>query len=389
MTALLHALAVAASLAAAQPAPSAYPAQPANQPSCDVQWPLWDRYVEVFVSGDGRVIDRTDGDRTTSEGQAYGLFFALVANDRARFDQLLRWTEVNLARGELGSNLPAWKWGKDARGRWQVLDDNAASDADLWIGYTLLEAARLWGERRYETLARAVLANVVAREVVELPALGPMLLPGPHGFALRDGRDGWRLNPSYVPPQLLRRLATAEIPGPWARIRENAVRMLLETSSRGAVADWVLYRPRGFAPDPVSGRTGSYDAIRTYLWVGTLAPDDPDRARLAAALDGMLRLFQEDGALPEKVDVASLRRQGRAPVGFYAALLPLAPPPARAALGSRVASAAHGGLYGEPPAYYDQNLALFALGFVEGRYQFTADGRLVPAWEARCGTPRP
>jgi endo-1,4-beta-D-glucanase Y len=33
-----------------------------------------------------RVIDRQGGDRTTSEGQSYGLFFALVANDRARFE---------------------------------------------------------------------------------------------------------------------------------------------------------------------------------------------------------------------------------------------------------------------------------------------------------------
>ena len=42
------------------------------------------------------------------------------------------------------------------------------------------------------------------------------------------------------------------------------------------------------------------------------------------------------------------------------------------------------GLYGDPPAYYDQNLVLFAQGFTESRYRFGADGSLAPAWETRC-----
>ena len=40
------------------------------------------------------------------------MFFALVANDRARFDKLLSWTEANLAGGDLTQRLPAWSWGK-------------------------------------------------------------------------------------------------------------------------------------------------------------------------------------------------------------------------------------------------------------------------------------
>lgn len=45
-------------------------------------WPLWQAYGQRMIAGDGRVLDRTAGDRTTSEGQAYAMFFALVANDR-------------------------------------------------------------------------------------------------------------------------------------------------------------------------------------------------------------------------------------------------------------------------------------------------------------------
>jgi endo-1,4-beta-D-glucanase Y len=95
--------------------------------------PLWEGYASFAINDQGRVIDHQGGDRTTSEGQSYGLFFALVANDRVRFDQLLKWTSDNLAGGDLGAKLPGWLWGKSPAGEWQILDQNSASDADLWI----------------------------------------------------------------------------------------------------------------------------------------------------------------------------------------------------------------------------------------------------------------
>ena len=95
--------------------------------------PLYQSYARAFLDNQIRVIDRDTGDRTTSEGQAYAMFFALVANDRSRFDALLRWTELNLAAGDLTAQLPAWLWGRDAGDRWGVLDANAASDATLGL----------------------------------------------------------------------------------------------------------------------------------------------------------------------------------------------------------------------------------------------------------------
>ena len=53
-------------------------------------WALWNAYASRFIDGQGRVIDPQGGDRTTSEGQSYALFFALVNNDPVRFDQLLK-----------------------------------------------------------------------------------------------------------------------------------------------------------------------------------------------------------------------------------------------------------------------------------------------------------
>lgn len=81
------------------------------QAACN--WPAWDRFKQAYISEDGRVIDPSDARSiTTSEGQSYALFFALAANDRKTFDQILRWTQDNLAKGALNTQLPAWLWGK-------------------------------------------------------------------------------------------------------------------------------------------------------------------------------------------------------------------------------------------------------------------------------------
>ena len=85
------------------------------------------------MSESGRVIDPSDARKiTTSEGQSYGLFFALAANDRKAFDLLLAWTRDNLAEGDLAQHLPARLGKKDDETR-AVIDPNSASDADIWI----------------------------------------------------------------------------------------------------------------------------------------------------------------------------------------------------------------------------------------------------------------
>src|SRR5215831_2376318 len=135
-------------------------------------WQLWKNYTAVFMDNQVRVIDHDAGDRTTSEGQAYAMFFALVANDRSRFDGLLKWTELNLASGDLAAHLPAWSWGHNKENRWEVLDSNSAADADVWMAYTLLEAGEAWKEPRYTSLGTALAKRIASEEVVQLPGLG-------------------------------------------------------------------------------------------------------------------------------------------------------------------------------------------------------------------------
>jgi endo-1,4-beta-D-glucanase Y len=347
-------------------------------------WQAWERFARDYISEDGRVIDRGSPQQiTTSEGQSYALFFALVANDRARFDRLLRWTENNLARGDLTSALPAWLWGRRDDGGWGVLDDNPASDSDLWIAWTLGEAGRLWRHRHHRVLG-AVLGNrILAEETADIPGLGRSLLPAPVGFVKPEG---WRLNPSYVPLQLLRGLQAQNPEAGWDRLLEPSRRLIVEPAVKGYAPEWVVWTRQGaFAADPETRGEGSYNAIRVYLWAGMLAPEEPLRAPLLQALRPMAERVAAEGAPPERIDTASGAAPHAGPFGFSAALLPFLEasglPQAAAAQSARAAALA---AKDSGPAYYSEVLSLFGRGWQERRYRFDREGRLVPDWSRAC-----
>lgn len=124
-------------------------------------WPAWTRTQLRMIASEGRVIDYPDSRLImTSEGQSYALFFALVNNDRALFRRLVHWTQANLAKGDLSSNWPARLWGGKPDGQGGGLDSKSATDSNLWIAYSLLEAVRLWKERGYTAMGNQLLAQI-------------------------------------------------------------------------------------------------------------------------------------------------------------------------------------------------------------------------------------
>ena len=347
------------------------------------EWPrLWSHYSRSFMDGQIRVIDRDSGDRTTSEGQAYAMFFTLVANDRTRFDKLLRWTELNLAAGSLAERLPAWLWGRSADGDWRVLDANSASDADVWMAYSLFEAGAAWSEPRYTRLAEQLAARIADEEVADVPRIGRMLLPGPRGF---HGDGKYRLNVSYLPLQLFVALGEWHRDGPWKEIAEQIPALVRASSPNGFATDWIDVSEDG---DVTPSSHGSYDAIRAYLWAGMLDPETPSRAEMLQAMPGMARIVRVSHVPPATVTAAGVADDPRGPVGFSAALLPYLDALGERRLAreqlakTRSSIDANTGLLGRPPKYYDQNLALFALGAREGLFWFDARGRLRTKWMA-------
>jgi endoglucanase len=359
--------------------------------ACD--WPAYRSFIERVVQADGRVVDRsTDAQQTTSEGQSYGMFFALVANDRASFDRLLAWTRANLSAHQFDAGnvrLPAWQWGKKPDGSFGVMDANSASDADLWIAYDLFQAGRLWKEPAYTKLAYALATQIAKQEIVDLPGLGPMLLPGPQGF--RTG-DVTRLNPSYLPLPVLRGLAHEMPDGPWSTLAQSAARLVNVTAPRGYAPDWAAYKSGQFVVDPKNGDIGSYDAIRVYLWAGMASAADPLARGWLDALGGMKQSVAQNGYPPEKVSTLSGAATGEGPLSYWGALAPYFKALddqhglglARTHLAALNAAPSALPAPGREPVYYDRVLGLFGGGFIEGRFRFDDQGRLVPDWRSAC-----
>ena len=359
-------------------------------------WRLWDAYSLRFIDSQGRVFDPRGDQRTTSEGQAYAMFFALADNDRAHFDRVLAWTQANLANGDLAAHLPGWLWGKDPNGEWKMLDANPASDADVWMAYTLVEAGRLWDNPQYTNLGRKMMAQIAGTEVADLPGFGPMLLPGPAGF---QHDQTWIVNPSYLPIFVFERLGSVDPAGPWQQIASNIPALLEQSVRHGYVMDWVGYFPGdGFYPvelpkteskdGEVAG--GGYDAIRVYLWAGMTNADDRARTAVMNAIPGMAAYLAEHDAPPEKVSDLGVPVAQDGPVGFSAAVLPyLRAFPDRSKVSTRQMIRINlmrddaTGLYGKDLTYYDQNLALFSTGFMDGRFKFGPGGELKVEWKRR------
>jgi len=361
-------------------------------------WPDWEHFKKDTLSADGRVVDAsTPMQVTVSEGQSYALFFALVANDRTTFDRVLNWTQNNLAQGDLTKHLPAWQWGrreakpgeKNTTATWGVLDSNAASDADIWIAYTLLEAGRLWHERSYTALGTTLARAIVAQETAVLPGLGRTVLPGPVGFHPQE--DTWRLNPSYVPLQVMRRLASA-LPqqGEWKAMLESSSRLVTDTAPHGFSPDWVLYRrDKGFGPDEQTKAESAYNAIRVYLWAGMLATDAPARAVVLDTFKPLAEFVAAHGSPPERVDTQTGTVGSNAGnAGFSAAVAPYLAALGRYDLAQAQVQRVRMLASQSPLGYYSQVLVLFGLGYLDGLYRFDADGAVIPAWTSTCPAPR-
>ena len=354
----------------------------ADAQSCEARpWEYWQTFRDHFVSQAGRVIDPINPEKaiTTSEGQSYALFFALVANDPETFSRLIMWTENNLAGGHLDKRLPGWEWGRKTDGIWGLMDDNSATDADLWIAYSLGEAGRLWNKPEYLEKSENLLRLILSKETVLIPGLGRELIPGAVGFHLSD--HSWRLNPSYQPPQVLRYFSSRYPGSSWGELEKNSLQVMNAVSPFGLAPDWVDFdtNTRHFNADAATGDRGSYDAIRVYLWVGMLPRSDPQWLGLQDHFSAIVRFITPDGRVPEVTHPLNGVVEGNGPVGFSAAIAPLVQAvgkdPAREVSKFRdlVTPTVSN-------SYYNWVLTLFAEGFTAGDFSFTATGSLVPGW---------
>jgi endoglucanase len=253
-------------------------------------------------------------------------------------------------------------------------------------------------------------------------------MPGPTGF---QHDQVFTLNASYMPLFLFERLAQVDPAGPWQQIALDIPRFLEQSARHGFALDWVDYLPGdGFypasvqppsAPAPPAQSTaspkpldtaatppaapaaqtttaaaataqtvlsgGSYDAIRVYLWAGMIDSESPARAQILNILPGMSVYLANHDAPPQMVSDRGIPLAQDGPVGFSAAVLPylrafpsLSGESAKQTVRMSRQRDPSTGLYGKDRAYYDQNLALFATGYLDGRFRFGASGELIVEW---------
>ena len=342
-------------------------------PAVASSWPDWDAFKSECVEN-GRVVDASDERLiSTSEGESYALFFALVANDKAAFENILSWTEKNLAAGDMGKNQPAWLWGRkwtDEKTFWTVLDTNNATDSDMWIAYALLEAGRLWQRPDYSQKARSLM-ELLKKDVRRIKNLGAVILPGHTGFEYSDGSV--KLNPSYAPLFILSRFAQED--DFWRDVKASSLRMLLRSAPDGFVPDWATFDKEGrlVAIDDEDNGIGSYNAIRTYLWAAMTA--DTAGSALVRRFEPMAKAAQILGRPPEKVRLADLSFNRPGNAGFAGCVLAVAEMTGHAAAADRLRTALASHTI-RRDSYYSNVLALFARGLEEGRYLIDADGRV-------------
>jgi endo-1,4-beta-D-glucanase Y len=231
-------------------------------------------FLDAYVGPEGRVVRHDQGGDTVSEGQAYALLLAQVAERPEVFERVWAWTRRHLQRGD---KLFAWRWLPDGTG-----DDNPAADADLLIAWALLRAEGR-DAQRYRAEGRQVAAAVLSREVAETTD-GLLLAAGPWAI----GEDGVVVNPSYWTPAAYRALARATGDPRWEQLAAAVVPAVSLLTAAGArlPADWARLEADGRlspAPAPGGGTASALyglDAQRVVVWLATDC--DREGRRLAA-----------------------------------------------------------------------------------------------------------
>jgi endo-1,4-beta-D-glucanase Y len=232
------------------------------------------RFLDLYMAADGRVVRRDQGGDTVSEGQAYAMLLAVAAHDRDRFETAWRWTRENLQRDD---GLLAHRW---QEGR--IVDADPAADADLDAAHALVLAGRRFDAPDLRREGLEIAAAILTEETIE-SAEGRVLVAGPWA---RTGRP-W-INASYFSPRAFALLGRVSRDPRWRELRRSSRRLTdaLTAHTPGLPPDWARLAPAGWAvPAAAPGGRASaprfgYDAVRVPLrWAAACARTE---RRLAA-----------------------------------------------------------------------------------------------------------
>ncbi len=337
----------------------------------------WDGYKQTFIQPDGRVIDPTRGDLTTSEGQSYALLRAVWMNDATTFGTVWHWTAANLQ--VRGDGLLAESWGSGA-----VKDTNSASDADSDAALALFFAARRFGVAAYRADGRQMLTGIWEHDVTSVDGMQALTAGN---WAAVQRAPGLVLNPSYFAPYAYRIFAREDTAHPWLAIVDSAYVLLARCTaatldgipSAGLPPNWcAIDRSTGAVvsfPEISDANDYGYDAFRV-MWriaLDAIWNDEP-RARdylvAAAFLRGQWNrehrpraVYGHDGSVVGGYDDLTLYGGD---IGNFVVAAPSIAGQVQAALVS-LFRAGPPAAFGNPKDYFEQNWVWFGIALGGGQ----------------------
>ena len=268
----------------------------------------WEKYKLQFISEDGRVLDRTQNDITTSEGQSYAMLRAVWIDDKETFDKVWKFSKENMKRPH--DNLLGWRYGEKEDGSYGLLGeggDNSASDADCDIALALLFAYKRWNDNSYISDAKLVMDDIWELEVDRAGGRNYMVAGN-----WAKGGDKLVVNPSYFAPYAWRIFHQVDGTHPWESLIDPAYDVLNKSGqsnlnkqkSAGLPPDWIaIDRASGALETPQieSLKTDySFDAMRVpfrialdYKWFG----DGRDKDYLRTSFPILSEQFTQTGKI--------------------------------------------------------------------------------------------
>ncbi len=255
----------------------------------------WLEFKTAFVQPDGRIVDTGNHGISHSEGQGYGMLFAVFNDDATAFDAIWNWTNKNLYRADVG--LFSWRY--DPNAVVKVADKNTASDGDTLIAWALLLAGEKWHRQEYINVSTDIQDALINQVIVTFSGR-TLMLPGREGF---DKNSYIILNPSYFIFPAWKMFFERNHQQIWNKLATDSIYLLknMQFGSYGLPTDWVTLNQSG-AMEPATGwpERFSFDAVRIPLYLAWYGADAGDLAPFVKYWQG-----QAHDATPAWINVIS------------------------------------------------------------------------------------
>ena len=228
-----------------------------------IQERVWSDFKQNFIQKDGRVIDPQNGSITHTEGIGYALYFAYKMDDIETFQKVYNWSTRNLVRNRFG--LFGWKWGEDiGKDCWCTLDLTSASDANLWIAYSLYLMYEKTQFYPYKKDADRLIYAIKKYQLVSKNR-NTFLLPWEKNLLKYHKM---KLNPSYLIFEIFEYMAIHTQDIIWKKLIKSSILLLKKArfSSLELNSDWIFYNSKQNNYSlPLNDKYFGYDAIRIPL----------------------------------------------------------------------------------------------------------------------------